>query len=200
MKSNTIVLEQGYKYIAVAFVIALLFDLFISDFIANIGYIITVVLVFVYRGSSRHIYENSSHILAPIDSSVIAIDHLKEEKSYKIYCKVTLCNNDIFYAPTDCSLKIESYKHGLNLNPNSYKASLLNGQIELDCGGIEIKLISGVCNGKIDKFEQKDYKQGEMIGLFFDGLVIITIEEKENLEISIGDKLKGGQTVLLNKC
>ena len=198
MKKDSFILREGYKNITIIFAIALLFMLFISNCLRYIGIFVGIFFLYVYRNNYRHIFKNNQNILAPIDAVVSSID--KVNGKTKIYCKVSLCtHNHVLRAPIDSELKIKKYKHGLNLNPNTYKGSLYNEQIVLKFDDIKVKLISGLCNNKIKRIPNRNVIQGEKITVFLDGLVIISIDEKSKLMVNIGDKLISGQTVLFKR-
>jgi len=197
MKKNKLILKEGYKYIAVTFLIAIFLELFISDCLGTIAILIGLLLLYIYRGSNRHIFSNTQSVLSPIDSTVIAVD--KAHGKIKIHCQVGLLDNHILRAPIDALMKVKKFKHGLNLNPNSYKASLYNEQVVLKFDDVKLKLISGLCNPKMKRIQEEKVQQGEKISVFIDGLVIITIDEKSDLLVNIGDKLTAGQTILFKK-
>ena len=197
MKNNNKILEEGYRNIGISFGISLFLLLFISDCLGYIGLLISLFIVFVYRNSKKHIFINSQNILAPIDATVTAIDTVNGKT--KVYCKVNLCNNHIFRAPQDSEMKIKKYKRGLNLNPNSHKASMYNEQITLKFDDMKVKLISGLCNNRIKKMNDSTVVQGDKLAVFLDGLVVITFAAENKYLVSIGDKLSSGQTVLFKK-
>jgi phosphatidylserine decarboxylase len=197
MKKNNFILQEGYKYIAIVFAITIFLELFISDFLGSIGILLGLFLLFVYRGSSRHIFSNTQSVLAPIDSTVTAIDTLNGKT--KIYCKVSLLNNHILRAPIDTDMKIKEFRHGLNLNPSSYKASLYNEQVVLKFDDIKVKLVSGLCNPKMKRIQENTVSQGDKISVFLDGMVVITVPETNELLITIGEKLIAGQSILFKK-
>ena len=197
MKSSSIILTQGYKYIISLFLVAIITSLLDFDLLSNIFYLLTFFSLFVFRNPNRVIFKNDSAILSPIDGKVIAIDIVDNKKI--IYCKVSPCNTHIVRSPSDTKIKIKNNINGLNLNPNSYKANILNEQITFKLANMKLKLISGVCNPKIDYTEDKNVLQGEPIAIFIDGLAVITIEKSIELAINIGDKLTAGQSVLFSK-
>lgn len=197
MKSSSLILTQGYKYIIALFIIAIITSLLDFEILSAILYLLTFFTLFIYRNPNRVIFKNENAILSPVDGKVSAIDI--EDGKKIIYCKVTPCDTHIVRSPSDTTIEIKSYKNGLNLNPNSYKASLLNDQIVFKLSNLELKLISGICNPKIDYTEDKNVLQGEPIAVFIDGLAVITVENSIQLDVSIGDKLTAGQSVLFSK-
>jgi phosphatidylserine decarboxylase len=197
MKLNSLILKEGFKNIAIVFTIAFFLKLFISDCLGVITLLIGIFLLFVYRDTSRHIFKNTQSVLAPVDSKIIAID--KVNGKMKIYCKVNLLDNHILRAPIDADMKVKKYRHGLNLNPNSYKASLYNEQVVLKFDDMKVKLISGLYNNKIKRIHDKTISQGDKVTLFIDGIVVITLKDEFDLLVKIGDNLTSGQTILFKK-
>ncbi len=197
MINSNILLEEGYKPLFLLIILAILLELFISSFLTNIVLFLVLFVAFIYRNPVRHIFSNSKSILSPIDGKVIAIDYIHGKK--KIYCKVNLCNTHVVRAPESGKIKIKRYQHGLNLNPNSYKANILNEQIVIKFNHLKLKLISGICNQNIKCIDKLEVKQGEDIGLFLDGIAILTVKKESALMVNIGDKLTAAQTIIFKK-
>ncbi|MGK0256058.1 MAG: membrane glycosyltransferase, partial [Arcobacteraceae bacterium] len=74
MKTNNIISKEGYKTIGIIFSIAIFLILFISNCIGLIMIIIGFFMMYVYRDTNRYIFSNTQSVLAPIDSTVTAID------------------------------------------------------------------------------------------------------------------------------
>ena len=195
--SNSIILTQGYKPIVIVFIIAMIIKLFFSSFLGNIGLLATLFTIYVYRDPNIYIFTNSNNILSPIDGVITAIDYQDGKKN--IYCKINICDTHVVRAPQDGELKIEKYQHGLNLSPNSYKGGLLNEQITFKFDSIKLKLISGMCNPKIQYLKKIKVDQGENFALFFDGMAVIAVDKDKEIFVKIGDKLKSGQTMICKK-
>ncbi len=197
MKNSGIILTQGYKYIISIFIVAIITSLFDLEILSTILYITTFITLFVFRNPNRVIFKNKNAILSPIDGKVSAIDVVNGKKI--IYCKVSPCGTHIVRSPSDTNIKIKNKINGLNLNPNSYKANILNEQITFKFANMKLKLISGICNPKIEYTEDTNVLQGEQVAVFIDGLAVITVKNSIQLEINIGDKLTAGQSVLFTK-
>jgi len=197
MINKNIILKQGYKPLIISLILVVFLELFITSFLSNIMILITIFIAFVYRNPKKHIFSNTQNILSPIDGKVTAIDYIDNE--IKIYCKISLCDTHILRAPENSKLKILKYQKGLNLNPDSYKANLLNEQIVFEFDNLNLKLISGVCNNSIEYFNDKDVLQGEVIGVFLQGIAIITVNKDVDLNINIGDKITSAQSLIFKK-
>ena len=194
MKKNKLILEEGYKKVIITFLVSIALLLFISDCLGYLGITLSIALLYIYRAGYRHVFKNTQSVLAPIDSTITAIDETNGK--YKIYCKVGLGNNHLFRAPIDAEVKVKKYKRGLNLNPHTYKASLYNEQIVLKFEDLKIKLISGLFNHKMKRIKESNVEQGDKVSVFLEGLVIISIPKNNKILVKIGDKLTSGQTIL----
>ena len=197
MKNSGIILTQGYKYIIAIFIVAIITSLLDLEIISTILYIITIFALFIFRNPNRVIFKNENAILSPIDCTVSAIDIVDGDKV--IYCKVSPCDTHIVRSPSDTVIEIKNKRNGLNLNPNSFKANILNEQMTFVFTNMKLKLISGICNPRIEYTEDTNALQGEQIAIFIDGLAVITIDNNIELDVNIGDKLTAGQSVLFTK-
>ncbi len=202
MNNLSFISPYGFKPIAIA--LGLAFVSYIADFecLENIFIIVTLGLIYVYRNTSRHIFENDQSILSPIDGKVIAIDTVGDKT--QIYVKVTPCANHNIRAPFNGEFKVANTRHGLNLDPMSPKAQFLNEKADIDFIAdnngkttMGLKLISGFCNPKIELDEGiEQVTQGKKIGFFIDGLAILTLDKDIKSLVNIGDKLKAGQSLI----
>ena len=194
-QNNNIILKEGYNSIAIVLAFSILLSIFISDLLANIGFLLTLILLFIYRNPNRNSFASSSDIISPIDGIISAIDIT--DRKYKIYIDVNLCNTHLLRAPISSKYKVKSKLNGLNLNSSTYKAKLLNTQAVLKFDNIKVKLISGICNRDIILNENSKVKVGQEIGIFLNGLVVVEIPKEKKLKISISDKVYSGITPLV---
>lgn len=199
--NNSFIVKEGYKPIIISLIITFLLYVFDLEFLGAVGIVLTLFLIFVYRDTTRYIYENSSNILSPIDGKVIAIDN-KHHKT-KIYIQVCLLNNHNIRAPFKSSCKIKHKQFGLNLDPSSYKGSLLNEQVKMKFSSIDyenknlkMKLVSGFFNPSITLNNNEISEQGETIGLFIHGIAELTLDNAMDISVSINEKVKAGQTII----
>ncbi|MCK5294976.1 MAG: hypothetical protein KAJ49_10005 [Arcobacteraceae bacterium] len=194
-QNNQIILKEGFNSIAIVFVVSLFLLIFVSDFLGNLGFLITFVLLFIYRNPSRNSYITHNDIISPVDGRVSAIDITHNK--YKIYIDVSLCDTHILRAPISSKFKVKSKINGLNLNSSTFKAKILNTQAVLKFDDIKVKLVSGVCNSDIILYKYNKVKVSQDIGLFLNGVVIVEIPREKELKISINDKVYSGITPLV---
>ena len=201
MNGISFISKYGFKPILLILVLAFISYIADFEFLENLFIILTLVLIYIYRDTTRHIFENHQSMLSPIDGKVLAID--RADDKYKLYVKVNLFNNHNLRAPFDGDVTLISTQHGTNLNPNTPKGQLLNEQVELDFiandnakSTLKLQLLSGFFNPKIELKEAIAHiVQGEKIGFFVDGLAIITLDDKPL--VTMGEKLKASQSILL---
>jgi phosphatidylserine decarboxylase len=192
--NNFSILEEGYKHIILTFLLSLVIKFFVSDILGNIGIILGLFLIFIYRNPHRDIFGDEQSVLSLVDGKVKAIDYINGK--YLIYCDIDLCDTHILRAPVTGKMKIKSFNNGLNLRTDSYKAKQLNESMVIKFSNLKVRLLSGVCNIDILIDDKQVLEQGERLGLFFSGMAIIEMKKDINLSIKIGDKLKAGQTVI----
>ncbi len=199
MKNNGFLIAQGGKIVAISAALTLVLFI-LCDTLGVLAALFTLFLVYVFRNDSRYIFANSQNILSPVDGVVTAID--SGDEGHKIYCKVSLTGSHKVLAPIGGKLDIKRSQKGLNLDPNSFKASLLNEQAELELANEEshkklsLKLIAGKCNTAIEFSSNENVEQGEAIAVLVDGAAVVTLGVDVPLNVKIGDKLKAGQTNL----
>ena len=191
-QNNQLILKEGFKPVVVVLLISIFLNIFISDTFGNIGFIITLALIFIYRNPSRTTVNNKGMILAPIDGTISAIDISKNK--YKIYIDVNLCNTHVLRAPIKSKFKTKSLKNGLNLKSTSYKARLLNTQAVIKFDDIKVKLISGICNNDIILYENEKVEATQEVGVFLHGLVILELPRSCSINVNLNEKVYAGLT------
>ena len=196
MNNNTIIIaKQGFRPIIISFILAIIFH-FILDFsfIGSLFYILTLILLIVYRNPERSSYTHENEILAPIDGKVVGIDDIDGKKN--IYIDVSLCNTHLLRAPISSDFELKKFRHGQNLKHFTYKANKLNEKALLSFGEIKVELLSGLCNPKIDLSNDHKVIKGERIGLFIQGYVKVILDSDKETFVNIGDKVYAGETII----
>jgi phosphatidylserine decarboxylase len=194
--------NRAIKPVGILVIVTILLS-FISDFLGGLFFLITLFALYIFRDTKKYIYENSESILSPVDGKIIAID--KVDNKFKIYCRVSLCDEHTVRAPFNSEVKVKKYQKGLNLDPNTPKAKILNEQItykftsEDKQMSLKLKLISGFFNIGIEKCENITLSQGESISFFIDGIAIISVKDDNKLLVEIGEKISSGQSILYKK-
>lgn len=195
MNNNSFILSIGIKPILITVVLVLLSYLFICNTFSFLLLLLALFFIYSYRNSSRHIFANKEHLLAPVDSKVIAIDY--QDTKVDIYCQINPTGLKKVFAPIDGLLEVKKYFKGANLDPLSYKGKLLNTQIEYKLESVDLKIISGKCSMGIEALkESKDIKQGDTIALCDSGIVVISLERTQDINVQLNENIVAGQTKL----
>lgn len=185
------ILKEGFKLITTTLVISVLLDFFISDFLAIIGYLIAIFLIYIYRNTNCKTLD--ANIVSPISGKIMAIDIVNNEKL--LYIEKSLCSPSILRAPKTGILSLEKERFGINLDASKYRAKKLNTLKSFKISDLAITLLSSICTTTNSIDENRNYEQGEKIGVFTYGQVILQIKDL-NSNIKIGSTLVSGETVL----
>lgn len=194
---NNMMFPEGYKPALISFILSLFSFIFICNTLSLIFLLLTLFIVYIYRDADKYIFENENNVISPISGKVIAID--KNENKIDIYCEVRLCDSSEVRASSTGVVTNIAYKNGLNLQPMSKKGKLLNSQISFELNNVKFDFISGFFNTKIFSNFKKEVKQGDILGLFINGVVKISIDSKYETSLKIGNKLVSGQTLIYRK-
>ena len=131
-----------------------------------------------------------TNITSPVNGTVVAIE--PEKKKYKIYIKVDKSNFN-FFAPVNGFVSIKEYQNGLNLEPLTYKGMQLNNHIFFSISELDIEVYSGVYSPKL-RIIEKYVKKHEKIGIILDGLIVLHLPYKPQVELNM--KVEAKMTVL----
>jgi len=189
------ILKEGNKKILYTLVLSVFFDIFISSFLANLGYLFFIVLLFVFRNQSKY-YSPKKNTLSICDGTITALD-VKGKKSI-LHIDVSIFDKHILRAPQDGKISLISKKHGLNLNSDTYISKKLNNSITFMFNDLKITLIDGCLNMHTSLSEDnEDFSQNQKIGVFTSGKIIIEMNSLLNKNITLGQKLYAGESILI---
>ncbi len=177
--------------------------------IAIVSFIFAIFTLAFYRCPNRKIPEGENIIIAPADGKIVAIKREKDNYLFegkevlRVSIFLNAFNVHINRIPYDGEVIFEKYNKGKYLAAFSEKASLDNEQmmmgIETSHGKVLVKQIAGliarrvICIPKI----KDEVKRGDIYGMIkFGSRTDILIESEVELDINIGDKVKGGETIL----
>jgi len=122
-----------------------------------------------------------TNITSPINGKIVAIE--PDNKNYKVYIKVDKSNYN-FFAPINGFVRIKEYQNGLNFEPLTYKGMVLNNSILFSIAELDIEIYSGMYSPKLELVE-KYVKKNEKIGVILDGLVILHLPYKPQVELNM---------------
>lgn len=191
---DNIVANEGHKKITVAFIAFLFFVIIGCGLLAFVSFATFAFLIYAYR--YKYIDINAleeDKIYAPISGKVTAIDVKDFKKS--IYIDVSLCDSHILRSLDNGNAEV-SIIRGVNLPTSSYKSKKLNERATIKYENSSMKLFSSTCNDTINLIEKDIFTKGEKIGTFLHGQIIVTLDEKYQSTVSIGEEIQSGITVI----
>ncbi|NLO16925.1 MAG: hypothetical protein GX118_01845 [Arcobacter butzleri] len=195
MSNTCIIAKEGFKPLAIVFVIFFILKFIFSfEILGNLTFLLLLFMIYLFLNPEREVVAQEEEILSPIDGKIVALDN-KDGKNY-IYLDVSLLDRHILRVPDDKSMKIERRSYGINLNPNTKKGKLLNSQVIVDFETLKLHLLSGVCKFDIIVNMLDKIQKGKRFGFFLQGVATIEIDEDIKLDVKIGDKLKAGISII----
>jgi phosphatidylserine decarboxylase len=177
--------------------------------LAIISFIFAIFTLAFYRCPNRNIPEGENIIVAPADGKIVAIKREKDKYLFegkeilRVSIFLNAFNVHINRIPYSGEVIFEKYNKGKYLAAFSEKASLDNEQmmmgIETDHGKILVKQIAGLIARRVICIPKTKDKviRGDIYGMIkFGSRTDILLESEVELDINIGDKVKGGETIL----
>ena len=198
-------LKEGHSKILWVLGVTILLFLIGFSFFAKIGLGLFFVLMWIYR-AKNDLYRPSflpNTLYAPIDGKVLSIDSQKEK--HKVTIEVGLFGDHSLYAPIDATLLGFKTIKGLNLSSANFKSKSLNNQASFEMQTADrthfgVTLVAGILAPSIViDSSVVNAKAGDPLGVFVNGIVIITIPKSYNIQAKIGDRLQSCASVVAGK-
>jgi len=213
--------KEGYKIIAITFVIVLVGIFLTEEFITSfwllkaVQLLLLVVLVLIlqfFRNPRRLTELEDRHIVAPVDGKVVVIEEVEETE----YFKDKRLQVSIFMSPLNVHVtryaiggivKYSKYHPGKYLVAWHPKASTENERTTVVVenqifGKVLYRQIAGALAKRIVNYavEGMEVKQGTDAGFIkFGSRVDVFLPLGTELKIKLGDKVKGGVQVIATK-
>ena len=201
------IIREGYYFAGVAFLIALIFSI-ISPYAAIIPAVLGIYCIYFFRNPKRTIPQDENLIVSPADGTVQEIVELENDDFIKARCKKVVIFLSVFdvhvnRSPIAGEIKLQKYICG-RFRP-AYKDSVgfenerhLIG-IENDKLRVTVTQIAGILARRIVSWVTLDDKleRGELYGLIrFGSCTEIVVPENVQIEVTKGEKVRGGETVI----
>ncbi|MDC3257414.1 phosphatidylserine decarboxylase [Candidatus Pelagibacter sp.] len=205
--------SEGYKFIVIAVILTIVLYTF-SNFLGQVGLILTIWVYYFFRDPERVIIEDDNYLVSPADGEVIKVEEVNGPKELglenKRFNKISIFMNvfDCHVNRTPCRGQVEEilYKPGKFLNASLDKASEDNERNYYkikDVHGNEIVVvqIAGLIARRIvcETIKNQDLKQGERIGMIRFGSRADVYYENYQPLVKVGQKAISGETLLAKK-
>ena len=210
-KITSFIHREGWKFASISLITSLVL-LFISPYLATIGFLLTFFIIWFFRDPDRKTPNIKNKIISPADGKICLIDKAKPPKEllmdskemFRICVFMNVFNVHINRSPIKGTIREIVYKEGQFLNASLDKASEKNERNSLvieteDNKKIIVTQIAGLIARRILSFVNDIDKidAGERFGLIrFGSRVDIYLPEGSKAAVKIGDTVKAGETII----
>ena len=213
--------KEGFKIITVTFlltsVISIFSEYYIESYILRKPIQITSLFILIlilqfFRNPKRKTKLDKNHIIAPADGKIVIIKEVLEEEYFKerklqVSIFMSPLNVHVTRYPISGKVVFSKYHPGKYLVAWHPKSSMLNERTSIvvkndSVGEILYRQIAGALARRIVNYAKKDLNviQGEDAGFIkFGSRIDLFLPVKSNVNVSIGQKVKGGITVITSK-
>ncbi len=210
--------KEGYRIIAWSLLVILIINYFIhkqfhivwlSGIFSIISLIAFILIVYFFRFPSRSVKAASNEIIAPVDGKVVVIEEVFEPEFFKdkrLQMSIFMSPLNVHATRYPVSGKViySKYYKGKHLVAWHPKSSELNERttIVVDnpvVGPVLFRQIAGAVARRIENYSQIDdqVEQGADAGFIkFGSRVDVFLPLNTNPEVVIGDKTRGGETII----
>ncbi len=210
--------KEGYKIIAVSFLLAALLGLLIQyslpfpifQYILYFGlFVFLAWTISFFRVPHRQVNADDNHVLASADGEVVTIEEVVEpeyfnEKRLQVSVFMSPLNVHANWYPFDGEVKYSKYHPGKFLVAYHPKSSELNERttivLEKESGkDILIRQIAGIMARRIINYAKAGdrVKQGDEFGIIrFGSRVDFFLPLDAKINVKLGDKVTAKQTVV----
>jgi len=201
MTKNGFFLSNGWQFLiplwgVTLFVLVLSDELFLNLFLLAISFIAGYIF---YVPERTPFDTSSSAIISPVDGIVSGVNQINGKTVITI--EKSLFGSSAVHAPVNGSVMSKTIKHGLFLNRLDPRAKNLNEQaiISYQRGDdiVNIFLQCGLYSwGLVSLLQKEKVTAGEFQLQMSDGVIEIELPENVKTEVSFGDKVLGGYSVI----
>ena len=134
MKNNLfIVSKYGYKYIAYALFIAVIFEILDLEFFALLSFLLALFFVYSFRNPERGIaFLDDKAVVSPVDGVVKAIDEIEDEQyAYRVLVESNYLHVGVLRVPLNGHLESIKVLRGARTSKKSKLFYDLNESAEL---------------------------------------------------------------------
>ena len=197
--------KEAWPYLAGGVLVTLGLGVWVGAAWAIPAALLTLALASFFRDPARRIPQDPRLVLSPADGKVVAIEGARGEEAGGrcVSIFLSLFNVHVNRAPVDGRVTGIRYTPGSFLPAYHEKASDLNEQnlilLETGNGPMAVKQIAGVIARRIRcwKAAGDTVSRGERIGFItFGSRVDLILPARAELRVAVGDRVRGGTTVV----
>jgi phosphatidylserine decarboxylase len=202
--TTEIIAREGWRTLGVVFVLFLLACA--AGFGATLMLIVLLLLIWAYRNPERMAVEGDElALVSPVDGRIVSIERERDiEGKHYLYVKIRslpLVDCGFVRFPASANLVSATRAHGLFLPPYTRVSEELNERVELRCEaggeGFLMRVRAGMFARKIYLSEARGpIRSGSRVAFMLDGTLELFLPQNVRLNISNGDSVKAGESVL----
>jgi phosphatidylserine decarboxylase len=193
--------KDGIPYVIVPFVIALLFGFFQFWIVAALFVAVAGFMAFFFRDPHRSIPDGNGVILSAADGRVTRVETIGDTKLISVF--LSPFDVHINRSPISGTISNVNYIPGKKNPATSDQSSLINERNSLTIDGADFSVvctqIAGILARRIVCWKQigDSLTIGEKFGLIkFSSRTDLLIPGRAEVLVQIGDRVKGGETVI----
>lgn len=199
---------QGFKFIGLALAVAAALGLLGPSWLLAIPFIVLAgFCAFFFRDPTRIPPVDPKQLVSPGDGRVVYVGAAEEDPSRKqVTIFLSLFNVHINRSPLDAMVQKITYRPGKFLPAYKVEASAKNEQNELQLADgdflVTVRQIAGVVARRIvcRVNENDSLGRGQRFGLIqFGSRMEIEVPADTELRVKVGDRVKGGETVIAER-
>ena len=205
---HTPIAVEGYPFIAIAGVAALLLLLMPWKLPAIAAFVVTMFIAYFFRNPERQVPADENTVVAPADGVIIhlgasAEEHLDAEMT-KISIFMSVFNVHVNRAPVTGRVTETFYSSGKFLDVRDERATFENERaglvLESPCGNrIVVVQVAGLIARRIVCYLKKGdaIRRGERYGIIrFGSRLDIYLPSDTDIRVAVGEKTVAGETIL----
>jgi phosphatidylserine decarboxylase len=197
--------SDAYRFIIPLLIIALALLAVGVPWAACMPVLLAVFVSYFFRNPARTIPTGARLVVSPADGRVIkvAVDGQGKERRRQVSIFLNIFDVHVNRAPIDGELENLEYRRGRFRVASNDEAPRVNEQNVLTIRGqdatLVMKQIAGLIARRVVCWKQagQKMKRGEVIGLIrFGSRVDLLLPEDANLIVRVGDRVRGGSSVI----
>lgn len=199
--------RDGWFYGLAGVVLAVLLGMLTgSDILVAIPLLLALFFLWFFRDPEREVPQGPRLVVSPADGKVTAIEQIQTLQGGRQRVSIFLNVFDVHVnrAPVGGVILVSEYKKGLYLNAMNPESSVRNEQnvVEMeteDGHAVGFSQIAGLLARRIvfSKQAGDQVSRGERVGMMkFGSRMDILLPEKSMLRVTLGQRVKGGSTIL----
>ncbi len=206
--NKPLIIEDGYIFIAVPLILAVLAGYFINAYVAVIPVLLAIYFAYFFRNPPRIIPADELALVSPADGTVMGIEEGQEDlylnqKCRKIIIFLSIFDAHVNRAPMAGTINFQQYTCG-RFRP-AYKDSVgyenerYSIGIEQGKHKILVTLIAGILARRIVSWVTLGdaVKHGQLYGMIkFGSCTEIYVQDDVDILVKKGDKVRCGETVI----